>query len=286
MSSRRFSVSPILICPNTADPVSVVADQLAAEDAMEAEVKNLKDWAVLSEPIVGVEVVTLDERGQGALPPKELPSPKEPTPAARARHNLTHLPYEDWCPFCVACRRPNSHHRLQLREEHEQPLLVGDYAFIRNSGDDQLVCLLVCCLYPFRIYLTCVVPNKGVHEFAIKRLERFIADTGLVKFNYRSDNEPNLVAMFQAACVGSGRQGTDVSEASPLGPKEDQVFDCGGSLIDLGPETPANPSGSTALAIPEHSHPGESQSNGKAEAAVKDVVKSKPSPPARASQSP
>ena len=127
-------MSPLLLCPTTTDPL--VTDKLKAAEVIEAEVKNLKDWAVFGEPIVGVETVTLDERGEGALTPEALPSPKEPTPAARARHNLTHLPYEDWCPFCVSCRRPNSHHRLQLKDDHEQPLLLGDYAFIRNSGDD------------------------------------------------------------------------------------------------------------------------------------------------------
>ena len=57
---------------------------------VDTEVKNLRDFAVLGEPIVGTEMVVLDERGQGALSPRLLPSPKEPTPAARAIHNLTH----------------------------------------------------------------------------------------------------------------------------------------------------------------------------------------------------
>ena len=88
------------------------------------DVEDLKGVAVVGDPIVGVEVVTLDERGQGARSPRLLPSPKEPTPAARAIHNLTHMPYEAWCPCCVACRRPNSHHRLHAVDDHSQPLRV------------------------------------------------------------------------------------------------------------------------------------------------------------------
>ena len=92
MSSCCLSVSPLL-CPNTTASAPVDKhDQ--EEEHVEAEVRTLKEWAVLSEPIVGVEVVTLDERGQGALPPQALPAPKEPTPAVRARHNLTHMRYE------------------------------------------------------------------------------------------------------------------------------------------------------------------------------------------------
>ena len=32
---------------------------------------------------------------------RPLPEPKEPTPAERARHMLTHLPYCSWCPIAV-----------------------------------------------------------------------------------------------------------------------------------------------------------------------------------------
>ena len=80
-----------------------------------------------------------------------------------------------------------------------------------------------------------------------------------------------MVAMFQAACISSGRQGQDV-ETPPFDTLADQDFDFNGSLIDLGPEEPEIPSGGTDLAVPEHSLPGESQSHGKAEASVKIVI--------------
>ena len=39
-----------------------------------------------------------------------LPSPAEPTEEERAYHNLTHLPYQPWCPHCVAMKaREDSH---------------------------------------------------------------------------------------------------------------------------------------------------------------------------------
>ena len=102
------------------------ADQVVDEDDA---VVDLKRAAVLGEPIVGIEQVTLDERGQGAVNFKILPSPKEPTPAQRERHNICHWPYEAWCPICVSTRRPNDHHRACKRMDHEIPFLVGDSAF-------------------------------------------------------------------------------------------------------------------------------------------------------------
>ena len=151
-------------------------------------------------------MVTLDERGQGALPFKMLPSPKEPTQAQRERHNICHWPYESWCPVCVATRRPNDHHRTCLRTDREVPLLVADYAFVRNSNDDALVCVLIARLKPLGVFLACIVPNKGVHEVAIARFTRFIMEMGLVHFTYRSDKEPSIISVIQEACRRSGRK--------------------------------------------------------------------------------
>ena len=66
--------------------------------------------ALLSEPIVGVDKIILDEHGPGALPATPLPSPRSMTPAQKAIHDLTHLPYHSGCPICVSTRRPNSGH--------------------------------------------------------------------------------------------------------------------------------------------------------------------------------
>ena len=74
-------------------------------------VGDLKGVAVLGDPIVGVEVVTYDARGPGALPARALPSPNETAPAARAAHKLTHAKFEYWCTFCVSSRKPNNNHR-------------------------------------------------------------------------------------------------------------------------------------------------------------------------------
>ena len=116
-------MSPLLICPiSEAD-----ASGSAGQPVMDSDGPiDLKKAAVLGDPIVGIEVVTLDHRGQGGIAAVQLPSPKEPTQAAIDRHNLTHWPYEARCPICVASRRPNCHHRLQLDSSRDIPLLVGE----------------------------------------------------------------------------------------------------------------------------------------------------------------
>ena len=95
-----------------------------------------------------------------------------------------------------------------------------------------------------------------------------------------------MVAMFEAACKLSGRQGEDTTPAeikkirdakplnSPCDPSSDTVLELTGADIANAEEDLDQPTSSrtTIVACPEHSHPGESQSNGKAEAAVKSVV--------------
>lgn len=73
---------------------------LEAEEAI-----DLKDAAVLGETIVGVKAVSLGERLPGALKVTPLPSPQEPAPAQRDRHDVSgHTKYEVWFPICVASR--------------------------------------------------------------------------------------------------------------------------------------------------------------------------------------
>ena len=120
-STCGVSVSPLLLCPLREVPDAVGAVGPVVDEEV---VGDLKKIAVLGDMIVGEEAVTLDERGQGALAARVLPSPKEPTQAAIDRHNITHLPYESWCPICVSSRRPNDHHRLCMDQSRQIPLLV------------------------------------------------------------------------------------------------------------------------------------------------------------------
>ena len=78
--------------------------------------------------------------------PKALRSPKQPTLAERRLHELTHLPYADWCPHCVAGKRANSPHR-RIKNHSDLPLLCCDYAFF-GEQEDLLLHFWLCILDP------------------------------------------------------------------------------------------------------------------------------------------
>ena len=101
------------------------------------EAVNMKH-AMVGVAIVGVEAAISDGNGPGAREPIPLESPQAMTPAQLATHVLTHLPPHPGCPICKACRTPNTAHLTSHESERVIPLLVGNYLFLRSTGDEIL----------------------------------------------------------------------------------------------------------------------------------------------------
>ena len=89
---HRFPISPPLPCP-------LVPSQEHGEDELGEDDAVSKDLVALGDPIIGEDVLLVPDRGPGAIPPLTLPTPKGMTPAAWAKHCVTHLPYDPACPF-------------------------------------------------------------------------------------------------------------------------------------------------------------------------------------------
>ena len=85
---------------------------------------------------VGDGEETCAETGECIVVPKGLPSPVLPSKAEVEAHNLTHIPYRNWCPVCVAARRKNNPHYANREEKRAVPLLVADYCFPGEAGDE------------------------------------------------------------------------------------------------------------------------------------------------------
>ena len=146
------------------EPVSPSTATASTDGAHNPDVEHAPNFDALlpgqqqpnAEPIVGRDAsVPPPPVPSGA--PRPLRSPKVPTIAERERHSLTHLPYQSWCPYCVAGKRPNSPHR-RLKASLEIPMLSGDYGYF---GEAQLLCFLVITVRPFGVYWACVVDKKG-----------------------------------------------------------------------------------------------------------------------------
>ena len=176
---------------------SLKQQSLSAPDEEDVDVK----LALFDDPIVGVEVVTRDEHGPGALEARALPSPPTMTPTQRATHALTHVPPHQGCAICRSTRSPNMAHGPSHEHERVIPLLVGDYCFMRRQDESKLLTCLVMRLYPYKIFLACGIPKKGIDALVISRISRFIREMGLVHFAYRCDRETALNAHRRSRCT-------------------------------------------------------------------------------------
>ena len=241
-------ISPLTTLSKGSGSKPVVAHGVGGDEE-ELDPKSV----VVDDPIVGEALTTLDENGPGALAPRTINAPKEMTSIERERHFANgHLPYDSRCEICVQCKRPNTPHLKSNESERTIPLLVGDYGFVKDGTDEDTATILVLKLYPYKLLFACVVNNKGSDPLTVARLCRFIMECGLVHFAYRSDREPAIVSLIQDACAMAGRNGVQVHAV------EDEAAE-----VDVE---------RAHIAVPEHSHPGESQSNGRAERAIREVV--------------
>ena len=188
------------------------------------------------------DIVTTDDE-DSFICPRAVPSPWEPSADIVARHNLTHLPYQNWCPHCVAARKNNMAHQNLAGKSASRalPLLVLDYCYLReNSTEDQL-CVLVGRLYPSRALFATPCDHKGQHDkHTGGRLCQFLRSSGASSIVYKSDQENAAVSVIQEAV-----------------------------RVSKLPDHPFR--GVLESAVPETSAAGQSQSNGRAERAVQQI---------------
>ena len=71
--------------------------------------------------------------------PRALRTPEPPTDARMMLRYTTHVPYRDWCPFCVASRARGSPHRRVAANKTADtlPKFQVDYMFIRTVAESK-----------------------------------------------------------------------------------------------------------------------------------------------------
>ena len=87
--------------------------------------------------------------------------PCAPTAAERAAHNATHMPFRNWCPFCVAGRGEAAPHKQTENLEVLVPEVQLDYGFLKKEEEEALTTLLITKDRQSRAIFVNVVQNKG-----------------------------------------------------------------------------------------------------------------------------
>ncbi|CAK0843605.1 unnamed protein product [Prorocentrum cordatum] len=166
-------------------------------------------------------------------PARPAREPAAPTAAERAAHEVLHEPYRAWCRECVSGRGLSAGHQTKGRQESALAVVGIDYGYLGERED--ATPLLIGKDSKQRWFHASVAPAKGAqHPWPAKSWSRRLASAGHKRFVFRSDGEAPLVAL-------KTRIGAKLKE-------------------ECGIET-----------VPEESAVGDSQGNGLAEHAVREV---------------
>ena len=91
----------------------------------------------------------------------------------------------------------------------------ADYCFVRNKEDEEALTVCVGQMSPSKAMFAAMCSVKGPEDvFVLNRLEAFLKDEGVYKIAYRSDQEPSIVALIEAALRNNGKAGA-ITEAAP-----------------------------------------------------------------------
>ena len=89
------------------------------------QLKQVMDNEELCQPCGLLDGVDQDE-SEEINPIKAVRDVRLPSVAEIAEHNLTHLPFRDWCAFCVQGRAVSHPHQKRRSDEPEVPVISKD----------------------------------------------------------------------------------------------------------------------------------------------------------------
>ena len=178
-------------------------------------------------------------------PQQSLKTPLLPPRAVIEEHRIDHWPPRTWCDECNEGHGRERRHG-RVAEEHKFALVSMDYAFYTRGGaivaegdegwnDTEALKMIIVKDSLSKSVFAHAVPQKGIDEkrFAVDSVVADVQWLGYSKLLLKSDNEPAVVKLLKETLAGLKVTGMSVGE--------------------------------------EHSPPFDSQANGAAEAAVKQV---------------
>ena len=157
----------------------------------------------------------MDDASEESERVKTIASPGNPTKQEVDEHMMCHVPFRSWCEFCVKGKAVSMpHHRISDDRRNGVPVISIDYAFM-GSEDGASVTVLIMQDRASRYITANVVQEKGINEYAVKRLGADISMLGYKEIVLKSDQEPSIVALKDR--VKADREERIVMEESPVG---------------------------------------------------------------------
>ena len=163
------------------------------------------------------ELDARDLEASEAFPIRVKKAPTEPTAEERAEHEILHEPYRSWCRACVAGRGRSDGHFARTNAEKQFPVIGIDYGYLKDKPsseedvldepDTQLVGgkprpnpILCGRNSEDRWIFGYSLQAKGATQYGAQMLEEEIRRLGSGRIIIRSDQEPAILAHRDKSC--------------------------------------------------------------------------------------
>ena len=125
-----------------------------------------------------------EEAAEEAIEVKGLPDVCMPCAAEVNQHNLTHLPFRDWCPYCVQGKAVSYPHLKKKKETSEVAVISSDYAGLKKreteEGQNPIIVMVD---RKTKTKYAHVLKRKAAEHYAVGRVSRELTDgLGYSKF--------------------------------------------------------------------------------------------------------
>ena len=127
----------------------------------------------------------------------------KPTQREREEHEATHVPFRDWCAYCMMGRGSTHHHITKQKSEDQsrRPVIAMDYFFMRMESspnvqaisEESITCIAV-KEDRYQNIMSSVALKKGVEEpWTVERVAKFIDLLGYREITLKSDTELAII---------------------------------------------------------------------------------------------
>ena len=106
-----------------------------------------------------------NEQTEEINPVTPIRNVKLPSLAEIEEHNLTHLPYRNWCRHCVRGRGKESAHKAGTGDGGDVPELHLDYCFPGEEEAGKNLTVLVGRIRNTRMTMSSMIPSKTTGDF-------------------------------------------------------------------------------------------------------------------------
>eukprot|EP00435_Cladocopium_sp_Y103_P016599 s3099_g4.t1 len=183
-----------------------------------------------SEPVEGAAAEELHAEFEEGTMRMAQRTPFKPSADEIREHNISHVPYRDWCVHCVRGRgRTLAHRRVPKSEEEKgrkRPLVHMDYFYLGARSEETLPILAMLDETTQRMF-SITMPCKGLdHQYCAAIVRRLFKCLGLQDAIVKSDTERSIVALrsaIQEEFPGVGCEDAVKGESATNGPIESCV---------------------------------------------------------------